>query len=91
MNRGDVAMEYGDVNAALVSYGAAEALFPENEEMQYWHAVALANIGRVDDALPIFKRVFNKNSDWRELTPRIVKAGLLKVSQPDVERILNLK
>jgi uncharacterized Ntn-hydrolase superfamily protein len=91
MNRGDVAMEYGDVNAALVSYSAAEALFPENEEMQYWHAVALANIGRVDDALPIFKTVFNANSDWRELTPRIVQAGLLKASQTDIQRILNLK
>jgi hypothetical protein len=84
-------MEYGDVNAALVSYSAAEALFPENEEMQYWHAVALANIGRVDDALPIFKTVFNANSDWRELTPRIVQAGLLKASQTDIQRILNLK
>jgi len=91
MNRGDVAMEYGDVEAALVSYGAAEKLFPENLEMQYWHAIALANIGRVDDALPIFKRVFNANSDWRTVTPRIVKAGLLNVSKGDVERILNLK
>ncbi|HLF64568.1 MAG TPA: DUF1028 domain-containing protein [Saprospiraceae bacterium] len=89
MNRGDLAMELGDVDAALISYGTAETLFPENEEMQYWHAVSLANIGKLNDALPIFKNVFGKNQDWKELTPRIVQVGLLKVTQADLQRIIN--
>ena len=86
MNRGDVAIEHGDIEAALKEYGNAEKLFPENEEMQYWNAVSLVNAGKFEDALPIFKKVFNKNPDWRELTPRIVNAGLLKCSVRDRAR-----
>jgi uncharacterized Ntn-hydrolase superfamily protein len=88
MNRGDLAMEYGDIPAALAAYGAAQSLFPENEEMQYWTAVSLANVGRMNEALPLFKKVFQKNADWKELTPRIVKVGLLKVTEGDLQRIL---
>lgn len=91
MNRGDLAIENGDVDAALISYGAAEELFPENEEMQYWHAVSLVNAGRLNDALPIFKKVFDRNTDWKELTSRIVQVGILKLSTDDLQRILSLK
>jgi uncharacterized Ntn-hydrolase superfamily protein len=89
MNRGDLAMENGDVDAALISYRAAEELIPGNEEMQYWHAVSLTNIGKLGEALPVFRDVFAKNPDWKELTPRIVQVGLLKVSQADMQRILH--
>jgi len=88
MNRGDVAIENGDIDAALISYSEAEKLFPENAEMQYWHAVSLVNVGRLNDALPIFKDVFRKNPDWRELTPRIVQVGLLRLSQSDLQLVI---
>jgi uncharacterized Ntn-hydrolase superfamily protein len=88
MNRGDVAIENGDIDAALISYRAAEQLFPENEEMQYWHAVSLVNSGRLKDALPIFSKVFAKNADWKELTPRIVQVGILRANESEVQRIL---
>ncbi len=90
MNRGDVAIENGDIDAALISYSEAEKLFPENEEMQYWHAVSLVNVGRLNDALPIFKNVFRKNPDWKELTPRIVQVGILRMSQSDLQKIIAL-
>ena len=45
MNRGDLAVEAGDMEKAGAEYGAAEAMFPENLEMKFWHAVALANSG----------------------------------------------
>ena len=35
LNRGDLAMEIGDMEKALKEYGAAEQLFPENLEMKY--------------------------------------------------------
>ena len=88
MNAGDVAMEHKDVEAARREYGRAEELLPENEEMVFWHAVALANAGAVDDALPLFRKVFRKNANWAVLTPRLVPIELLTVSEPDLTRIM---
>lgn len=90
MNAGDVAIEHGDVEGALREYGAAEAMFPENLEMQYWHAVSLINSGMLDDALPILKGVFQKDNNWRLLTERLPKVDLLDVDDMELRRILSL-
>jgi uncharacterized Ntn-hydrolase superfamily protein len=89
MNRGDLAMEKKDVEGALRLYGAAEAMFPENLEMKFWHAVSLVNIGRMDDALPVFKIIFKEDPNWRLLTERLPGVGLLNVSSVDLEKILS--
>ena len=60
MNAGDLAVEKGNMELAMKEYSAAEKMFPDNEEMQYWQAVALANNGLLDKSLPIFKRVFKR-------------------------------
>jgi uncharacterized Ntn-hydrolase superfamily protein len=91
MNEGDAAMERDDVPAALAAYSAAEAMCPENLEMRYWHAVALANTGRMDEALPVFAAVFAGDDNWRELTRRLPPAGLLRVGAGDLERILSVR
>jgi len=70
MNKGDLAVEVGDMTNALKEYGAAEKLFPENLEMKYWKAIALANNKRLEEALPIFTYIFEKDNNWRELTKR---------------------
>lgn len=88
MNRGDHAIEIGDEKKALIEYSAAEKMFPENIEMKYWHAVSLVNIGKLDDALPKFKEVFEKDKNWIELTKRIVPNGLLKVNEETLQRII---
>lgn len=88
MNAGDVAIEHDDFEAADREYGAAEAMFPDNLEMKYWHAVSLANTGRVGEALPLFAKVFEGDERWRELTRRLPAVGLLDVSDEDLERIL---
>lgn len=88
MNAGDVAMERNDVETARREYGQAEALIPENEEMVYWHAIALANAGSIDDALPLFRKVFRKNDNWAVLTPRLVSIKLLTVSDSDLALIM---
>lgn len=88
MNAGDAAMEHADTEGAQREYGAAEALMPDNLEMVYWHAVALANAGDVDASLPLFQRVFAKDRNWAVLTPRLVTVQLLTVSQGDLDRIL---
>ena len=89
MNAGDVAVEKGDEAAALREYSAAEKLQPENLEMKYWHAVSLVNIGKLDEALPLFKKVFSGNPNWKILTPRLLKNDILKVDEEGLKKILN--
>lgn len=81
MNAGDVAVEQGDLPAALAAYAAADSLLPGSLEVRFWHAVTLAANGHVERALPIFRAVFAADRNWVELTRRLVKPGLL----PDTE------
>ena len=90
MNAGDLAVEHKDNEAALREYSAAERLFPDNLEMTYWHAVALVNMGRVEDSLPLFRRVFAADPNWRTLTPRLSKSGLLPNDPKLIQRIVSV-
>jgi tetratricopeptide (TPR) repeat protein len=89
MNNGDLAVEHGDMVKALEEYSAAEKMFPENLEMKYWKAIALANNNLLDKALPIFKEIFSKDPNWKEMTKRLPASGLLEVSETDLKKILN--
>ena len=91
MNAGDLAVEQGDMELAMREYSAAEEMFPQNEEMKYWHAVTLANNGMIQEAFPMFKDVFLKNENWKTLTPRLVPIGLLNVSEEELTKILSTK
>ena len=88
MNAGDLAVEKKDNEGALREYGAAETLVPESAEMIYWHAVALVNMGRVDESLPLFRKVFAMDANWVTLTPRLAKVSLLPDDPKLIERIL---
>ncbi len=96
MNAGDLATEHNDNEGALREYSAAEKIasttagVPQSRyaEMIYWHAVALINMKRVDEALPLFARVFEMEPGWRELTPRLPHAGLLPDDPKLIERIV---
>ena len=88
MNAGDLAVEHKDNEGALREYSAAEKLVPDNAEMIYWHAVALVNMGRVDESLPLFRKVFAMDKNWATLTPRLPKSGLLPDDPKLIERIL---
>ena len=90
MNAGDLAVEKKDNEGALREYGAAEKLVPDNTEMIYWHAVALVNMGRVEESLPLFRRVFQMDRNWATLTPRLPKSGLLPDDPKLIERILSV-
>lgn len=90
MNAGDLAVEKKDNEGALREYSAAEKLVPDNAEMIFWHAVALVNMGRVDEALPLFRRVFAMDRNWVTLTPRLPKSGLLPDDQKVIQRILGV-
>ncbi len=88
MNAGDLAVEKKDNEGALREYGAAEKLVPDNAEMIYWHAVALVNMNRVEEALPLFRKVFAMDKNWATLTPRLPKSGLLPDDAKLIERIV---
>lgn len=88
MNKGDLAMEHGDAATAMKEYTAAENMFPDNIEMKFWHAVTLSNMGKVDEALPLFKKVFERNLKWKTLLGRLPKSGVLLVEEGDLKRIL---
>ena len=87
--KGDEYMEKDEMEKALVEYSAAAKLYPENPELPFWTAVTLAQTGDLKKALPIFKDVFEKNENLRELIPRIVESGFLKDDKKIVQQILN--
>ena len=90
MNAGDLAVERKENEKALAEYGAASKLVPDNAEMVYWHAVALVNMGRVDESLPLFRRVFEMDKNWATLTPRLAKIGLIVDDQSIIDRIVKV-
>ncbi|WP_029036270.1 DUF1028 domain-containing protein [Salinimicrobium xinjiangense] len=87
MNRGDLAMEEENVEKALEEYGNAMKLFPDNLEMQYWTAVALANSGRIDEATPMFEAIFKEDENWKEMTRRLPASGLLNISEEELNKL----
>ena len=90
MNNGDLAVEKNDMQKAMEEYNAAMKMFPQNLEMQYWTAVTLANNKQLIKALPILKKVFSADANWKELTRRLPKVGLLTVNGEEFKKILAL-
>ncbi len=90
MNNGDLAVEKNDMTAAMNEYNAAMKMMPDNLEMQYWTAITLANSKDLGKALPLFKKAFAKDSNWKELTRRLPAVKLLTVSDADLKKILAL-
>jgi uncharacterized Ntn-hydrolase superfamily protein len=86
MNAGDKAMERSDHPKALEEYVTAARLAPKNVEVVYWHAVALVNMQRIADALPLFRSVFAQDRRWVTLTARLAEAELL----PNDPRLIEL-
>ena len=97
MNAGDLATEHNDNEGALREYAAAEKIaasttgIPASRyaEMIFWHAVALVNMKRVDEALPLFAKAFQLEPGWRELTPRLPRSKLLPDDPKLIERIVS--
>ena len=85
---GDEYMEQDNMEKALQEYSAAAKYYPDNPELPFWSAVTLAQTGELEKALPIFKDVFSRNDNLRELVPRIVKAGFLTDDQNVLQQIL---
>lgn len=88
MNAGDLFVEKGDMLGAMSEYNKAMKQFPGNLEMQYWTAITLANNKKMTEAFKMLRKIYAKDPNWRELTRRLPKAGLLTVSPVDLQLLL---
>jgi uncharacterized Ntn-hydrolase superfamily protein len=88
MNNGDLAIENNNMTLAMQEYGAAMKMFPKNLEMQYWTAITLANGGNVQKAALMLQAIYAKEPNWRKMTKRLPKAGLLTVGEKELMLLL---
>ena len=88
-NMGDHYMETEEIDKALIEYSKAAEYYPENAELPYWSAVAIANGWRIEEELPVFQSVFQRNPDLKTMTPRLVKSGLLPDDKSLISKIMN--
>ncbi|HSV85380.1 MAG TPA: DUF1028 domain-containing protein, partial [Levilinea sp.] len=88
MNLGDEHLGSGKVEEALAAYQEAARLAPDIDELPFWEAVTLADIGRLEDALPVFRAVFASNPGWAVLLQRLSAAGMLRADAEMMQRIL---
>jgi uncharacterized Ntn-hydrolase superfamily protein len=91
MEAGDVCVTSKDWDCAGREYGAAERLVPANAEMAFWHAIALATNGRLEQARPLFARAFAADARWRELVKRLPKVGQLPDDPKLIAEIVAIK
>jgi uncharacterized Ntn-hydrolase superfamily protein len=71
MRLGSEAARRGDLDATEREFTAAEGLIGDNPEMRYWHAIALLQLGKIDDGLAILREVGRRDRNWIELTLRL--------------------
>jgi uncharacterized Ntn-hydrolase superfamily protein len=88
MNMGDYYAEIKDMKKAMEEYKAAMAMLPANLEMQYWTAITLASNNEVKKASHMLQAIYKKDANWRELTKRLPKVGLLNVSESELKELI---
>ena len=91
INQGDEYLADHRVKDALSAYQQAVSLAPDIVEIPFWNAVTLAESDKVEEALPIFKEVFQREPIWAELLIRLPAAGLFKADAELMERIQKLR
>ncbi|MBU4204529.1 MAG: hypothetical protein ABIJ57_10205 [Pseudomonadota bacterium] len=63
-------------------------MFPDNVEMIFWPAVTLAVAGRVEESLPLFKKVFALDVNWATLLQRLPQVGQFPKDKKLIKTIL---
>jgi hypothetical protein len=61
---------------------------PHIPELPFWQAVTLAELDRMDEALPLFHDVFARDPSLAVLLQRLPAAGLLRPDPRVIARIL---
>ena len=92
MGEGDEHLALGHVDAALRAYSEALTIVPDsatNGEVAFWVGATLADIGRVDEAIPYLRRAFVQDARWAELVRRLPAAKLLPDDPQLLERLMS--
>ena len=90
-SKGDEAIEKKDWTTAAKEYEIAQKLVPKDVEMKFWYAISLVNNGKKEEALPLFKTVFELNSNWILLIPRLRKVDVLTCNDETEKLILSVQ
>lgn len=88
MNAGDGYLTDNNVKKALEEYTTAMNIYPGNPEMVFWPAVTMASSGKVEESLPLFKKVFQQDLRWVELLKRLPKVGQFPKDEALMKKIL---
>ena len=88
MNAGDEQLAGDDVEGALLAYGEAARLMPDNPEVKFWAAVTMIERGREEEALAYFRQVFAAEPKWMEVVRRLPRSGFLRDDAELIARIL---
>lgn len=90
MNKGDEFLTENKVAEAVKEYTEGMEIYPDNPEMIFWPAVTLASSGKVEESLPLFKKVFAIDPNWAVLLPRLPKVGQFPDDKKLIQKILAL-
>jgi len=90
LDQGDAYATEGKIEEAMKAYAEGARLAPGNDEILFWQAASLWQLGREKEATPLFRKVFAHDRRWVELVPRLVPAGLLKDDPASIKRIVAL-
>jgi len=91
MNTGDELLGKKQVAEALEAYRSAATMLPNQIELPFWQAVTLADLGRLNEALPIFAEIFRTDPNWAELLRRLPAAGLIKNDPEILKQLIGSK
>jgi uncharacterized Ntn-hydrolase superfamily protein len=91
MGAGDECITTSDWSCAEREYGAAQKMLPDNAEVSFWFAVALASNGRLDEATPHFRAAFAADARWKELVRRLPGVDQLPKDDELMEAILSIE
>jgi uncharacterized Ntn-hydrolase superfamily protein len=89
-SQGDHYLRNGDFEAAVQEFSIAESLAPEHEELVFWRAVALVNAGHLNEAEPMFKKLFESHGNWQLMLERIAQSRFLPDEPGLLDTILRL-
>ena len=86
-NKGDELLNADKFDQSLEAYQKASGFAPEIEELQFWQAVSLVQSNRLNDAKPIFRKVFRKNKAWMQVVKSLPQVGMLR-DDPELLRAI---
>ncbi len=87
-NTGDDFLAKGMTEDALREYARASKRAPEADELKFWRAVTMLNIGRISEGSVLLKRLYPKNGEWKQLLLALPKVDVLKVDRETIRRAI---